>query len=250
MSGVPARLDDPSGRARTSSLHRFGSRWSRFSELGMRFDTAARPWSIADNRARRRGLRSRSRQESVARPSRVAFAAVPHILGTLGRQTAISLRSAASRSRFRYLQRTHSRNFQFDRDPLPVRQRPGQRRLHFPAQRLIPRRSAPPGSAMGPGPSTRRPLIAFLPDPTPGVPMPRYFSNTLWLRTGRICTPLLSVSNSSRSPARTPRIRRTSMGTVIWPLLVILACFCMASSDSLLYHIFLTWHNSTGEDHF
>jgi hypothetical protein len=27
------------------------------------------------------------------------------------------------------------------------------------------------------------------------------------------------------------------MGTVIWPLLVILACFCMASFDSLLYHI-------------
>ena len=32
--------------------------------------------------------------------------------------------------------------------------------------------------------------------------MPRYFSNTLGLRTGRICTPLLSLSNSSRSPAR------------------------------------------------
>ena len=70
--------------------------------------------------------------------------------------------------------------------------------------------------------------------------MPRYFSNALGLRTGRICTPLLSLSNSSRSPARTPRIRRTSMGTVIWPLLVIFACFCMGESDSLLYHIFLT----------
>jgi len=77
--------------------------------------------------------------------------------------------------------------------------------------------------------------------------MPRYFSNTLWLRTGRICTPLQSLSKSSRSPARTPRIRRTSMGTVIWPLLVIFACFCMTISNSLLYHIFLTWHILTAE---
>jgi len=31
------------------------------------------------------------------------------------------------------------------------------------------------------------------------------------------------------------------MGTVIWPLLVSLACFCIAASDSLLYRIFLTF---------
>ena len=77
-------------------------------------------------------------------------------------------------------------------------------------------------------------LMAFLPEGIPGLPMPRYFSNTLWLRTGRICTPLLSLSNRSRSPGRTPKIRRTSMGTVICPLLVILDSFCMAFSDSLL----------------
>jgi hypothetical protein len=37
--------------------------------------------------------------------------------------------------------------------------------------------------------------------------------------------PLPSLSNSSLSPLRTPRTRRTSRGTVICPLLVIVACF-------------------------
>src|SRR5208337_203781 len=70
-------------------------------------------------------------------------------------------------------------------------------------------------------------LMAFLPDGIPGLPMPAYLANTLSLslRTGRICTPLLSLSKSNRSPSRTPRSRRTSMGTVICPLLVILAPF-------------------------
>ena len=65
--------------------------------------------------------------------------------------------------------------------------------------------------------------MAFLPEGIPGLPMLAYLAKTLSLRTGRMCTPLLSLSKSSRSPARTPRMRRTSMGTVIWPLLVILA---------------------------
>src|SRR5258705_5823147 len=69
--------------------------------------------------------------------------------------------------------------------------------------------------------------MAFLPDPTPGVPMPRYLENALCLRTGRMRTPSPSLSKSRRSPALTPSIRRTSMGTVICPLLVILDCFCM-----------------------
>ncbi len=94
-------------------------------------------------------------------------------------------------------------------------------------------------------------LMAFLPDGIPGLPIPRYFSNTLWLRTGRTCTPLLSLSNRSRSPGRTPKIRRTSTGTVICPLLVILDSFCMAIFNSLLYHIVLTLNtaqNKRGRD--
>ena len=60
-----------------------------------------------------------------------------------------------------------------------------------------------------------------------GLPMPRYFENALLFLIGRICTPLPSLSNSSLSPLRTPSIRRTSRGTVICPLLVIVACFCL-----------------------
>src|ERR1035438_5135556 len=91
--------------------------------------------------------------------------------------------------------------------------------------------------------------MAFFPDGIPGLPMPRYFSNTPWLRTGRICTPLLSVSKSNRSPSRTPSRRRTSMGTVIWPLLVILACFCMAIPIPYFSIISLTWQNECGTLH-
>ena len=57
--------------------------------------------------------------------------------------------------------------------------------------------------------------------------MPRYFENALLFLIGRIRTPLPSLSNSSLSPLRTPSIRRTSRGTVICPLLVIVARFCI-----------------------
>jgi hypothetical protein len=59
--------------------------------------------------------------------------------------------------------------------------------------------------------------------------MPRYFENALLLLTGRTRTPLPSLSNSSLSPLRTPSIRRTSRGTVICPLLVMVACFCIST---------------------
>jgi hypothetical protein len=73
--------------------------------------------------------------------------------------------------------------------------------------------------------------------------MPRYFENTLLPLTGRTRMPLPSLSNKSLSPLRTPSTRRISRGTVICPLLVILACFCIVPpprSYSLLYHIVLT----------
>ena len=80
----------------------------------------------------------------------------------------------------------------------------------------------------------------FLPDGISGLPMPRYFENALLLLTGRTRTPFSSLSNSSLSPLRTPSARRTSRGTVICPLLVILACFCIVTSRSLLYYRILT----------
>ena len=73
----------------------------------------------------------------------------------------------------------------------------------------------------------------LFPHRMPGLPIPRYFENALLLRTGRIRTPLPSLSNNRRSPARTPRTRRTSRGTVMCPLLVILACFCTLSPPFL-----------------
>src|SRR5208337_3503832 len=76
---------------------------------------------------------------------------------------------------------------------------------------------------------SHRPIL-LLPDPISGLPIPRYLENVLWLRTGRTRIPFASLSNNRRSPARTPRMRRTSRGTVICPLLVILACFCIAIS--------------------
>ncbi len=69
--------------------------------------------------------------------------------------------------------------------------------------------------------------MLFLPDPIPGLPIPRYLENVLLLRMGRTRIPLPSLSNNRRSPVRTPSTRRTSRGTVICPLLVILACFCI-----------------------
>ncbi len=182
----------------------------------------------------------------------------------------VTSESSAGRSPYRFAQRPINcdsrvckepihKIFTFDQYQLPVRQRRGRPRLHCRAHGPIPVQPAQPSLAIGRVPSTRPPhwcrersslfprisrsqrLMAFLPDPTPGVPMPRYFSSARWLRSGRICTPSLSLSKSSRSPCRTPRIRRTWMGTVIWPLPVILACFCIKNSNSLLQHIFLTW---------
>ncbi len=59
--------------------------------------------------------------------------------------------------------------------------------------------------------------------------MPRYLENARVLLTGRTRTPLPSLSKSSLSPLRTPSTRRISRGTVICPLLVIVACFCIVS---------------------
>jgi len=69
--------------------------------------------------------------------------------------------------------------------------------------------------------------IAFLPDGIPGFPMPRYLANGLLPRAGRTLVPDSSLSNSNPSPGRTPRMRRISRGTVICPLLVIRARFCI-----------------------
>jgi hypothetical protein len=74
--------------------------------------------------------------------------------------------------------------------------------------------------------------MLFLPDGISGLPMPRYFENALWLLTGRTRIPSPSLSNSSLSPLRTPSTRRISRGTVICPLLVIVACFCIVSPHS------------------
>src|SRR5262249_61695546 len=69
--------------------------------------------------------------------------------------------------------------------------------------------------------------MLFLPEGIPAFPIPRYFENALLLRSGRIRIPWLSLSNSSLSPLLTPRARRISRGTVICPLLVMVACFCI-----------------------
>jgi len=84
--------------------------------------------------------------------------------------------------------------------------------------------------------------MLFLPDEISGLPIPRYFEKALALLTGRTRIPLPSLSNSSLSPLRTPNARRTSRGTVICPLLVMVACFCISlTSYSLLYHNILTF---------
>jgi len=79
-------------------------------------------------------------------------------------------------------------------------------------------------------------LIPFLPELIPGFPIPRYLVNGLSVLTGRTRIPFSSLSNSNLSPGRTPSTRRTSRGTVIWPLLVILACFCNGHLPSSLLH--------------
>ncbi len=132
-------------------------RRSLLSELGMLLDIGAHPWLRADSRVRQRELRSRSRRECDAGSGHDVFDAVPRSLGTPDRQIAISLHSVPNRSQSPCLQRTHSRNFRFDREQLSVRQRPGRPRLHFRAQRLIPVQPAQPSLAMGQDPSTRRP---------------------------------------------------------------------------------------------
>src|SRR5206468_5155631 len=71
-------------------------------------------------------------------------------------------------------------------------------------------------------------LIFFFPDPISGLPIPQYFENALSLRTGRIRMLFPSLSKIKRSPLRTPRTRRISRGTVICPLLVIVASFCIS----------------------
>src|ERR1700739_1840509 len=83
-------------------------------------------------------------------------------------------------------------------------------------------------------------VMPFLPDGISRLPMPRYFENALLLLTGRTRMPFPSLSKSSLSPLRTPRTRRTSRGTVICPLLVMVACFCIVWLYSLLYNNFLT----------
>ena len=66
--------------------------------------------------------------------------------------------------------------------------------------------------------------MAFFPEPIPGFPIPRYFAKGLSSRTGRTRIASPSPSKATRSPGFTPSARRTSHGSVIWPLLVILAC--------------------------
>ena len=96
----------------------------------------------------------------------------------------------------------------------------------------------------GPRNSQTQWRTALRPEGMPGFPMPRCFPNGLSALRGRIRTPLLSLSNSSRSPGRTPSVRRMSRGTVIWPLLVIRACFCTATLLPFFSIILLTFGNS------
>lgn len=79
-------------------------------------------------------------------------------------------------------------------------------------------------------------MTSFLPEPIPGFPIPLNFANGLVVLTGRTI-PFLSLSNSSLSPGPTLSKRRTSRGTVIWPLLVILACLSNASPLEIPYFI-------------
>src|ERR1700730_17607607 len=79
--------------------------------------------------------------------------------------------------------------------------------------------------------------MPFLPLPIPRFPIPMYFLKGLSFRTAVTRTPFPSSSNKSRSPARTPSLRRISRGTVTCPLTLSFASFFMAvTSHSLLYH--------------
>jgi hypothetical protein len=80
-------------------------------------------------------------------------------------------------------------------------------------------------------------MTSFLPEPIPGFPIPLNFAKGLVVLTGRTRIPFLSLSNSGLSPGPTPSTRRTSRGTVIWPLLVILACLSNASPFEIPYFI-------------
>ena len=73
-------------------------------------------------------------------------------------------------------------------------------------------------------------MIAFFPEPIPRLPIPRYLVNGLFALIGRTLTPVLSSSNSSTSPARTPSDLRMARGTVIRPFDVIFALFLQAPS--------------------
>jgi len=90
--------------------------------------------------------------------------------------------------------------------------------------------------------------MLFLPDPISGLPIPRYFENVLWLRTGRTRIPFPRSQTTGSPPARTPKMRRSSRDTVIFHLLVIRACFCIQPC-SLLSNIFLTRDRVALSDH-
>jgi hypothetical protein len=71
--------------------------------------------------------------------------------------------------------------------------------------------------------------MALRPEGIPGLPIPRYFSKGLLARKGLTRNSDPSCSKTNLSPGRTPSARRTSWGTVIWPLLVIRAFFFRAT---------------------
>src|SRR5208283_1670524 len=91
-------------------------------------------------------------------------------------------------------------------------------------------------------------LIARRPDGIPGFPIPRYLANGLSILTGRTRTLSSPLSKINPSPDRTPSARRISWGTVICPLLVILACLCNWTPPRVPYSItcFLTKQSETG----
>lgn len=83
-------------------------------------------------------------------------------------------------------------------------------------------------------------ITASRPEAIPGFPMPRYFPNGLLTLTGRTLILFPSPSNSSLSPGRTLKARRISSGTVICPLLVMRACFCISTSHPYFITTLLT----------
>src|ERR1051326_4107851 len=80
-------------------------------------------------------------------------------------------------------------------------------------------------------------MIAFFPDPITRLQIPRYLANGLFVLTGRTLMPVLSSSNTNRSPARIPSALRTARGTVIRPFDVIFACaFTLSVWNSFFIH--------------